>query len=275
MGSATCSSTWSPRRRRRAPLTAEGAPAEARGGPQRIPRPSDARPGSPAPWAHLPEAARRPTAADVRQVFATIGPAEPSPVEREGFARLPDVFRPALPDRPPRPSAVVAPIYEHAGQAWVVLTRRAAHLRSHSGEVSFPGGGIEPGDADLRATALREAWEETALDPASVEIVGELDHLSTITSGSFIVPYVGLLPGRPELQPSASEVDAVLHVPLAELMLPEVFREEVWDFGGQVARPIVFFDLVGDTIWGATASMLRQLLGLVTGTVGRGELDHD
>jgi 8-oxo-dGTP pyrophosphatase MutT (NUDIX family) len=196
-------------------------------------------------------------------------------VEREGFARLPDAFRPALPDRPPRPSAVVAPIYEHAGQAWVVLTRRAAHLRSHSGEVSFPGGGIEPGDADLRATALREAWEETALDPASVEIVGELDHLSTITSGSFIVPYVGLLPGRPELQPSASEVDAVLHVPLAELLLPEVFREEVWDFGGQVARPIVFFDLVGDTIWGATASMLRQLLGLVTGTVGRGELDHD
>ena len=64
-------------------------------------------------------------------------------------------------------------------------------------------------------------------------------------------------------------------MPLAELLLPEVFREEVWDFGGQVARPIVFFDLVGDTIWGATASMLRQLLGLVTGTVGRGELDHD
>ena len=101
-----------------------------------------------------------------------------------------------------------------------MLTRRAAHLRSHSGEVSFPGGGIEPGDADLRATALREAWEETALDPASVEIIGELDHLSTITSGSFIVPYVGVLPGRPELQPSAGEVDAVLHVPLAELLAP-------------------------------------------------------
>jgi 8-oxo-dGTP pyrophosphatase MutT (NUDIX family) len=275
VGSETCSSTWPPRRRRRAPLTAEGAPAEARGGPQRIPRPIDAQPGNPAPWADLPEAARRPTADDVRRVFSTIGPAEPSPVEREGFAQLPDMFRPALPDRPPRASAVIAPIYEHAGQAWVVLTRRAAHLRSHSGEVSFPGGGIEPGDADLRETALREAWEETALDPASVEIVGELDHLSTITSGSFIVPYVGLLPGRPDLEPSAAEVDAVLHVPLAELLLPEVFREELWDFGGQLQRPIVFFDLVGDTIWGATASMLRQLLGLVTGTVGRGELDHD
>jgi hypothetical protein len=85
---------------------------------------------------------------------------------------------------------------------------------------------------------------------------------------------VGVLPGRPELRPSAGEVDAVLHVPLAELLLPEVFREEVWDFGA-FERPIVFFDLVGDTIWGATASMLRQLLGIVTGTLGRGELDHD
>jgi 8-oxo-dGTP pyrophosphatase MutT (NUDIX family) len=210
----------------------------------------------------------------VRSAFAGLGPAQPSPVERDGFAGVPQPLRGALPDRPPRPSAVIAPLYEHADQAWVVLTRRAAHLRSHSGEVSFPGGGLEPDDADLRATALREAWEETALDPGSVEIVGELDHLSTITSGSFIVPYVGVLPGRPELRPSAGEVDAVLHVPLAELLLPEVFREEVWDFGA-FERPIVFFDLVGDTIWGATASMLRQLLGIVTGTLGRGELDHD
>jgi 8-oxo-dGTP pyrophosphatase MutT (NUDIX family) len=203
-----------------------------------------------------------------------VGPAEPSAVEQDGFAGLPDVLRSALPERAPRPSAVLAPLYDDGGQAWVVLTRRAAHLRAHSGEVSFPGGGQDPDDADLVATARREAWEEIALDPASVEIVGELDHLSTITSGSFIVPYVGVLPARPALRPSAGEVDAVLHVPLSELLLPEVFREEVWDFG-PVERPIVFFDIVGDTIWGATASMLRQLLGLVTGTVGRGELDHD
>jgi 8-oxo-dGTP pyrophosphatase MutT (NUDIX family) len=248
--------------------------AEARGGPQRIPRPSDARPGDPAPWADLPADRLHPAAADVRRAFERLGPPVPSPVEQEGFASLPQALKRVVPDRPPRPSAVLAPIYEEDGEAWVVLTRRAGHLRAHSGEVSFPGGGQEPGDADLRATALREAWEETALDPTSVEIVGELDHLSTITSGAFIVPYVGVLPGRPSLEPSVAEVDAVLHVPLSELLLPEVFREERWDFGPW-ERPIVFFDLVGDTIWGATASMLRQLLGLVTGTLGRGELDHD
>lgn len=169
---------------------------------------------------------------------------------------------------------MLAPIYDHEGEAWVVLTRRAGHLRAHSGEVSFPGGRQDPDDADPAATALREAWEEIGLDPASVEIIGELDHLSTISSGSFIVPYVGVIDAPAQLVPNHDEVEAILHAPLSELLLPGVFREERWGIG-PVVRPIVFFDLVGDTVWGATASLLRQLLGLVTATMGRGELDHE
>jgi hypothetical protein len=96
-----------------------------------------------------------------------------------------------------------------------------------------------------------------------------------VSSGSFIVPWVGAMPARPDLLPCSAEVDAVLHVPLSELMAPGVFREERWSFGEGIDRPIVFFDLVGDTVWGATAAMLRQLLGFVTGTVARGELGHD
>lgn len=231
------------------------APVE-RGGPQVIPRPPAHHPGGPPPWADLSPAERRLPLALVRERLASLGPAVRSP--REG--------------RVDRASAVLAPLYEHEGETWVVLTRRSSALRVHSGEVSFPGGGQDHGE-DLRDTARREACEEIGLDPASVELIGELDHLSTITSNSFIVPYVGALPGRPELAPNPAEVAAVLHVALSELLDPAHFREERWDIFG-VERPIWFFELVGDTVWGATAAMLRQLLGFVTGTVQRGQLGH-
>jgi len=268
----------------RAAIETDGPPPTSpvlagRGGPQPIPRPSDATPGAPAPWADLPESARRPSVADVRRALDAVGPAAPSPVERDGFsvASLPAglVRSLGLVERAPLPSAVLAPLYDHDGEAHVVLTRRSRRMRAHAGEVSFPGGRVEEGDADLVATALREAEEEIGLDPTTVEIIGELDHLATISSGSFIVPWVGTMPARPGLLPCSEEVDAVLHVPLSELMAPGVFREERWTFGGSIDRPIVFFDLVGDTVWGATAAMLRQLLGFVTGTVARGQLGHD
>ena len=159
-------------------------------------------------------------------------------------------------------SAVLAPIYEHDGEVWVVLTRRSWHLRAHRGEVSFPGGRQDP-DETLWETALREAWEEVDLDRSSVERIGELDHLSTVTSRSFIVPYVGVRPGRPELTPNEHEVDAILHVPLSELLDPAVYRQERWGFGG-VDRRIHFFELVGDTLWGATASIMVDFLNRIT-----------
>lgn len=219
-----------------------------RGGPQRIPRPAGNRPGAPAPWHAADEPPAGPTLDQVRRSLATAGPPLPAPAELDGA----------------RASAVLVPLYEHQGEVWVVLTRRAAHLRSHQGEVSFPGGGRD-GDEDLVTTALREASEEIGLVPASVEVVGELDHLATVTSGSFIVPYVGILPGRPDdLVANPAEVAAILHVPLAELLAEEVYREEVWSFEG-AERPIFFFELHGDTVWGATASMLRRLLATVLG----------
>jgi len=174
-----------------------------------------------------------------------------------------------------RPSAVLAPFYELDGDLHVVLTRRSWGLRSHTGEVSFPGGRVDEGES-VREAALREAYEEIRLDPATVEILGELDHLMTVTSRSFIVPFVALLPDVPALHPNPGEVDAVLHVPVRELLLDDVYREDHWIFrtppawmppdivppDGPVERSIFFFELVGDTVWGATAAMLRHLLGL-------------
>lgn len=248
-----------------------------RGGPQAIPRPRHGvEPGQPAPWADLTSVQLRPSLATVRSALSDLGPAQPSPVERDGFegAALPAEIQAIVGSREPTPAAVLAPLYERDGEPWVLLTRRSREMRAHAGEVSFPGGRAEPGDRDLVHTALRETEEEIGLSPSQVEVIGELDHLATFTSGSFIVPWVGIVERGHEARSTSAEVDAVLHVPLAELLAPGVFREESWSFG-DTRRPIVFFELVGDTVWGATAAMLRQLLGIVTGTLGRGDLDHD
>lgn len=227
-----------------------------RGGPQRIPRPSGTKLGDPAPWADLGPGDLDLDGSSIRRAFESSGP----PV------RYPSTG-PAT-----RGAAVLAPLYETDDGLHVVLTRRSSALRSHSGEVSFPGGRQDEGE-DLVRTALRESKEEIDLDPEAVDLVGELDHLSTLSSSAFIIPYVGLLDGAPRLRPNPSEVDAVLTVSVAELLAPEVYREERWDLFG-AERSMFFFELYGDTVWGATAAMLRQLLGLATGTVARGELLH-
>ena len=168
-------------------------------------------------------------------------------------------------------SAVLAAFYDdgaQGGRVTVVLTRRSKNLRNHSGEVSFPGGRQEPGE-ELWATALREAEEEIALDPTAVVHLGELDHLRTVTSRSWIVPYVAEITDPhvviPTLQAAPDEVELVLHVGLDELLKDGVFHEELWTFG-EYTRPVFFFEIEGDTVWGATAAMLRNLLSIVTGT---------
>ena len=98
-----------------------------------------------------------------------------------------------------------------------------------------------------------------------MEIIGELDHLTTVSSNSYIVPFIGQLPGSPDLTPDSSEVERILRVPLDELTDEAVFREEHWMRAPPRARVIYFFELVGDTVWGATARMLRQLLCVVLG----------
>lgn len=160
---------------------------------------------------------------------------------------------------------MLVPLYEQHGHAHVILTRRSPHLRSHRWEVAFPGGARDVGE-ELWQTAVREAHEEIALDPVAVRPVGRLDSFVTVGSRSHVTPWVGLLDGRPVgLEPNPHEVEHILHVALDELLSDAVFREEMWPIEGEL-RPITFFELEGDTVWGATAAMLRQLLALATGT---------
>jgi 8-oxo-dGTP pyrophosphatase MutT (NUDIX family) len=223
------------------------------GGPdhhvQRIPRPEVSRPGGPPPWTGWWQGEGRPkvTLAEARAAV-------------EGHPDLPSIGDEDLggPN-----SAVLAALWEEDGEARVLLTRRTAWLRSHSGQVAFPGGRVEPGETLVEA-ALRESQEEVGLDPSSVEVVGRLSRMHTISSGAGIFPFVGVLPGRPALEANPDEVDRVFDVPLGELMADGVFHEEIWGLA-ETERPIYFFDLAGETVWGATARMLYELLLLVIG----------
>ena len=219
-----------------------------RGGPQQIPI---ATPGDgllPTPWAHIPEVGRHHDLATIVGVVERRGAGAESPV-------LVAV---------PKASAVLIALYEDRGDVFVVLTRRSWQLRNHAGEVSFPGGRNDPGETPEQ-TALREAYEEIGLDPGTVTIVGELDHRWTLSSASYIVPKVAVLPGRPSnLVGNPGEVDGILHVSLDELTSDGVHRSERW-VRPQISVDINFFELFGDTIWGATAGMLRQLLCLSLG----------
>lgn len=209
---------------------------------QRVPRPPGARPGGPPPWAGR----RGPVGlARVRTAMASLGPTRPdADLSLQG-----------------RPAAVLVALFEEDGDTRVVLTRRSSRLRSHTGEVSFPGGRLDDGEEPV-AAALREASEEVGLDPASVEILGQLAPVTTASSTVIVTPFVGALTRRPALRPNPHEVEHAFDVGLADLLEDGVYREERWDTPAGADRPVHFFHLADDVVWGATARVLHQLLGL-------------
>lgn len=174
-----------------------------------------------------------------------------------------DGERPRFPleDLSARPAAVLVLLYpDTAGDARVVLTERVTRDGHHSGEVSFPGGRAEPDDADLTATALREASEEVALDAsaADVRVVGQLERFWIPVSNYSVTPVLALADRRPELTASPDEVARILE-PRMDLFLPDarvVLVERTvrgW--------PLRFgtYEVDGTTVWGATARILSQL----------------
>jgi len=161
-----------------------------------------------------------------------------------------------------REAAIVVPVVTRADGEGILFTKRAEHLSDHPGQMAFPGGGREPEDADLLATALREANEEIGLEPAAVHVVGRLDDIRTVTSYS-VRPFVGHIPDR-EYLPSDAEVAEIATLPVAALTDPDNYESEHRDHPHYGAVRLHFFYVDGYTVWGATAQMLVQLLELAT-----------
>ncbi len=156
-----------------------------------------------------------------------------------------------------RRAAVLVALYPDGDEVRVVLTKRPLSMPTHAGHIAFPGGRADPGDTDEVATALREAHEEMGIEPDSVEVIGFLPSIHTVQFALWVVPVVGLLGPDPVLIPSEREVARVLLPTLADLARPEAWRFEQWN-----GRQVWFYDLDGELLWGATATMIRQLLGM-------------
>lgn len=154
-------------------------------------------------------------------------------------------------------AAVLVPLVDRADGMTVLLTRRTDHLHDHAGQISFPGGRIDPGDADAIAAALRETEEETGLDRGHIDLIGQLDIYVTRT-GFEVTPIVGLVRPGFTLNPDSFEVAEVFEVPLAFFLAADSRRMESRIWQGHT-RYFYVYPYQDYYIWGATAGMLNNL----------------
>jgi len=159
-----------------------------------------------------------------------------------------------------REAAVIVPVL--SGEPQLLFTKRAEHLPDHPGQMSFPGGQHEPGDATLRETALREGNEEVCLDAAEVEFVGRIDDIRTVTDFS-VRPFVARVPDR-GYRPCSTEVAETAALSLGALTDRDNYDSEWRDHPHHGRIRLHYFRVDGYTVWGATAQMLVQLLELAT-----------
>jgi 8-oxo-dGTP pyrophosphatase MutT (NUDIX family) len=182
-----------------------------------------------------------------------------SPVDVETGERRPRIPPPGADSRQ---AAVLVPVLLEPEGARLVYTVRRDHLPDHAGQISFPGGSMDPNDGSLLETALREAVEEIDLSPDLVDVVGELEEMYIPPSNFRVSPFVGLLPPEAEMVLAPDEVEAIFTVSLEELMSPGTFQKVPWTRDGRDYL-VPAFAVEGPpprNIWGATAAITAALL---------------
>jgi 8-oxo-dGTP pyrophosphatase MutT (NUDIX family) len=158
---------------------------------------------------------------------------------------------------PLRPAAVLVPIVDKPESLTLLLTQRTEHLAQHGGQVSFPGGRVEPGDGSPIRTALRETHEEVGIPESLVEPVGLLSPYETVT-GFLVLPVVAFVSDRIQPVPDPTEVEAAFEIPLTVALDERTYRRGSSHFGGR-QRSFYFLSDQPRFVWGATAGMLRDL----------------
>ena len=156
-----------------------------------------------------------------------------------------------------RASAVLIPLFYSQGQYHILFTERSDEVVLHKGQVCFPGGTQEPSDSNLLETALREVKEEIGLEAKDVEILGELDDMLTFVTDYVISPFVGLITHPHALKTNGKEVKGAFSVPLSFLMNEANFKQDSYAY-----------EYEGHVIWGATARILSQFIGLLRSESG-------
>jgi 8-oxo-dGTP pyrophosphatase MutT (NUDIX family) len=197
----------------------------------------------------------------LRRALQGSRPGDPSRVSLGGLSLAETLAHLHLVPEPLTAAAVLVPILDRPDGLSLLLTQRAADLKHHAGQVSFPGGRCEAADADPAETALREAEEEVGLARDRVEILGYLgDHL--ILTGYRVTPVVALIRPEGELRVDRAEVDSVFELPLEKAFDSGRYHARSWSMGGEHVR---FFDLyhANRRIWGATAGMIASLARLL------------
>jgi 8-oxo-dGTP pyrophosphatase MutT (NUDIX family) len=204
-------------------------------------------PGSPLNIADLRAALRRPLPGLPAQMRM-------APQPRPGTERILD------PSLDCRRAGVLVLLYPCGGELSLVLTRRTESVENHRGQISFPGGSLEPGET-TRQAALREAEEELGVSPTRLELLGELSPLYVPPSNFCIYPTAAYAPNRPDFVPLLQEVAEVIEVPLVHLLDPATRREEVWQLHGLPVH-VPFYTVGPHKVWGATAMILSELLAI-------------
>jgi len=162
------------------------------------------------------------------------------------------------------PSAVLIPLYQREGYYYIVFIRRTEKVKTHKGQISFPGGMRDVDDSSLLHTAVRESGEEIGLKKKDIKIIGELDDELTTTSNFIVTPFVGMIPWPYRFKKNKEEVAEILEVPINELLEKGYLKANTESLRGKPIESYKYF-YEGRVIWGATARILKKLLDIISG----------